>query len=149
MPSITLRTATPEDATFAYRVEDDAMRAYAEATWGRFDPGADPAAYCARFAADSSSNRIVEVDGRPAGLLRVTQHADHDFIHRLYLLSAERGRGVGSALLQQTVADAAARSLPVRLQVLLVNERARALYERFKFRETARDAERMYMTRMP
>ncbi|QYX57624.1 GNAT family N-acetyltransferase [Roseovarius sp. SCSIO 43702] len=50
---------------------------------------------------------------------------------------AARGQGVGSALLDAVIAEAAARGLPaVRLDVIDDNPRARALYERKGFRAT-------------
>jgi ribosomal protein S18 acetylase RimI-like enzyme len=52
------------------------------------------------------------------------------------ILPAFRGRGLGSAIVRDLLAEAHARSVPVTLQVLKENPRARGLYERLGFAVT-------------
>jgi len=47
-----------------------------------------------------------------------------------------QSKGLGTAILEQLVEESAHACLPIRLNVLKVNERARALYERFGFNVT-------------
>jgi hypothetical protein len=61
MEGISLRPAAQADAAFAYAVEEDAMRHYAEQTWGKWNPAADPAIHIASFV--SSEHQVIEEKG--------------------------------------------------------------------------------------
>jgi ribosomal protein S18 acetylase RimI-like enzyme len=80
-----------------------------------------------------SVDAIVVVDGVPAGRLWTDRGTDAVTVIDLALLAGHRGAGVGGRLLRDLQADAAARGVPVRLQVLRTS-RARHLYERLGFR---------------
>lgn len=71
------------------------------------------------WAADrpSTTRSVVLVDGRPGGRLYVDRTADEVRVVDVALLPEHRGRGVGTALLQQVIRDADAAALPVTLHV--------------------------------
>ena len=62
------------------------------------------------------------------------------------LIETARGRGIGTALVEQVIADAEARAVPVRLGVLEHNP-ARRLYERLGFRVVHVEPPRLRMER--
>lgn len=64
---------------------------------------------------------------------RASAGAEPDVVIDVSLLPEWRGRGLGAALLRAAMAQAAARSRDVALQVLHHNGRARRLYERLGF----------------
>jgi ribosomal protein S18 acetylase RimI-like enzyme len=143
MKGISLRAALQADATFAYTVEEDAMRRYAEQTWGKWNPAADPDAHIASFVA--SAHQIIEVSGRAVGVLSVEQHTDHLFVAKLYILSAYRSAGIGSEVLASILSEAKNNAKAVRLHTLAVNTRAQAFYERHGFKTESRTQERINM----
>jgi RimJ/RimL family protein N-acetyltransferase len=58
----------------------------------------------------------------------------HSGVLGMGVVRAHRGRGVGSALMERTLADARAKSFTrIELTVRVDNERARKLYEKFGF----------------
>lgn len=77
--------------------------------------------------------QLIEVNGERAGRLSVAQTADAVEIIDLIVASDFRGRGLGTALLQECLAEARSAGLPARLHVEQGN-RARELYERLGFR---------------
>jgi GNAT superfamily N-acetyltransferase len=77
--------------------------------------------------------QIVEVDGRPVGRLYVDRWADQVRIMDIALLPDQRGRGVGTQLLEQILAEGRTLSLPVTIHVERLNPALR-LYERLGFR---------------
>nr|WP_207006241.1 GNAT family N-acetyltransferase [Nocardioides aromaticivorans] len=79
---------------------------------------------------------VVEVDGRPAGRLYVDLRDDDVRIVDIALLPEFRGRGIGSALLRQVLAEAAAQGRTASIHVEVHNP-AGALYERLGFRPVA------------
>ena len=143
LPSnVTLRTATVADAEFACGVVDRTIRLYAEKT---FENWSVPDAH-ARTTADAAAGRlqIMELDGRPIGILKVERIDTHIQLHQLFILPEYQNRGIGSRLLEDLLAEARRIGLPVRLRVLRVNP-AKNLYERYGFRVTSEEPERFYM----
>jgi GNAT superfamily N-acetyltransferase len=104
MNEISLRMATQADAAFAYAVEEDAMRRYAEQTWGKWNPATDPAAHIVSF--EASAHQIIDVGGRAVGILSVERHPDHLFVAKLYILGVYRGTGIGSEVLASILSEA-------------------------------------------
>ena len=135
-----LRTATDLDEAFLRSVYADA-RAEEVAAFGW--PAAEVHAFLTiqfdaqrrhlRAVYPGSVDAVVVVEGEPAGRLWTDHGADRVTVIDIALLARHRGAGVGGRLLRGLQADAAARGLPVVLQVLRTN-RARHLYERLGFR---------------
>ena len=127
---VTVRNAELIDQTFAYDTRELAMRTYVEQTWGKWNQ--DEAKI--QIADDIRHKRlcIIELDGKPAGMMRIDEHSTHLDIDQLFLRPETQGRGIGTALVKSVLARAETKKLPVRLWVLRVNP-ARALYERLGF----------------
>src|SRR5262245_3162300 len=143
MPSkVTLRQATAADAGFACGVVDRTIRIYAEQTFENW-----PAVEAhARATGDAEAGRlqIMELDGRPIGIMKVERTDTHIQLHQLFILPEYQRRGIGGWLLEDLLAEARAVGLPVRLRVLRVNP-AKHLYERHGFRVTSEEPARFYM----
>jgi ribosomal protein S18 acetylase RimI-like enzyme len=75
---------------------------------------------------------IIELDGLAAGRMVINRGAIEIRVVDLALLPAHRNRGIGTRLMRQVCADAAAAGTPVRLCVLK-NNRALRWYERLGF----------------
>ena len=89
---------------------------------------------------DDEAMYIAELDGRPAGCAYLVTLVDyfnerpHAHLSVLAVSADAEGRGVGAALLDQSVAWAKERrSDRLTLSALVTNNRARALYERKGF----------------
>lgn len=147
MPMYSLRPARPDDLELTYRITEDAMRAYVEATWGPWVEADQRAKHALNYQAET--HRLVLVGSQVAGLLAVEEHADHVWLVKVYLFEAWRNQGIGRRLVEQVIARGRELSKPVRLRVLRVNERARSLYESLGFRVVEEQPERFIMERAP
>ena len=74
-------------------------------------------------------------DGSPVGVLDVCEEEDHVYLSRIEILPEAQGRRIGTAVIQDLLAEAG----PVRLHVFADNVRARRLYERMGFVIDGRD----------
>jgi len=137
---VRLRRATEDDREFFWATrrdgflplvtdwEDPAMRAQADREF------------------DELPVQIVEEGGERVGYLCVVDRSDHLWLDEIVLVEGARGRGIGTTLVEQVIADAEARGVPVRLGVLERNP-ARRLYERLGFRVVHVDPPRLRMER--
>ncbi|MEV4755869.1 GNAT family N-acetyltransferase [Micromonospora sp. NPDC049559] len=149
MPEIRLRPATAADSEFCYRLHRAAMGCYVEAIWG-WDETEQRGYHERGF--DPAGTRIVVVDGRDCGSLSVEYRPAEIYLGRIELQPNRQGRGIGTRLIRQLLAEAAARRQPLVLDVLTVNRRAYALYRRLGFTEVARhgkDGIRIRMRALP
>jgi ribosomal protein S18 acetylase RimI-like enzyme len=96
-------------------------------------------------AADRS---IVLVAGEPVGRLVVDRRPDEVRVVDVSLLPEYRGRGVGTALLEELVAEASGTGRPLRLHVRPDNP-ARRLYLRLGLRVVGHEGDRELMELTP
>jgi GNAT superfamily N-acetyltransferase len=126
MRDISLRAATSNDAAFSLHVTEACMRAYAEQTYGTWDPAR------ALAGLNVASDQIVLLAGRDIGLMEVERRSDFWILKKLYLLPAYQRQGIGGYLLRRLIEDAKSARVGLQLTVLEVNP-ARRFYERHGF----------------
>lgn len=139
---VNLRRTVAADASFLYEVLEQTMREYVVNTWGQWLEQDARKATAADAAAGVAE--IVEVDGRPAGWLRVDRLVTHIQLEQLFLLAVYQGKGIGAYLVEELQFEAKLKHLPLRLRVLRVNP-AKRLYERLGFRVISATDERFFM----
>ncbi|MEU8660924.1 GNAT family N-acetyltransferase [Actinoplanes philippinensis] len=135
MTSIGLRPATDADSNRCYQLHRAAMRGYIEAIWGWNE--ADQQTFHDR-GFDPAHTRIITADGHDAGALIVDYQPDQIYLSRIEIHPDFQGRGIGSQLIRLLLREGAARGQSVELDVLTVNPRACALYQRLGFQEINR-----------
>lgn len=130
MPSeFRLRPITEGDREPLYALHCSAMRSYVEATWG-WDEDVQREFWTRTAHADV---QVIERDGAIVGYLDVQERPDHIDIVNIVVDPRAQGTGIGGTVIRQIIDNAGARGMDVRLQVLKVNPRAKALYERMGF----------------
>ncbi len=109
---------------------------------GQFD--AQQRSYLQKYSGAAFS--VVLVGGKRVGRLYVARLPEAVEVVEITLSAACRGRGWGTALLKNLLAEADGRGMPVYLHVDAQN-RAQRLYRRLGFRETAREGFYLRMER--
>ncbi len=79
---------------------------------------------------------VIECEGLATGGLLLESKPDSIYIHELQVLPEYQGRGIGTAVVQQVIDQAASRGVAVTLSVVPANPRAQQLYERLGFEVT-------------
>lgn len=100
------------------------------------DPSDALDGHLAASSHDSSAWHVAWRDGTPAGMALVSVHADARNVELVYLglVPEARGAGLGTALLDLSLRDAAMRrNAPVSLAVDVRNEPAARMYARAGF----------------
>ena len=128
--ALCLVPATIDDAGWLYRLAEQTMKAYAEATWGAWHERS-ARAYVAQAAAAGKFTLVYEGETRVAGLC-VERHPGHVELEDLYVVPAFQRLGIGTRVMRVLIDDARRAGKPMRLRVLKVNP-ARTFYARFGF----------------
>jgi ribosomal protein S18 acetylase RimI-like enzyme len=129
-PTFRLRQASADDAPLFYSVIDRTMREFIITTWGAWNE--DRVQREAYEDSRSPNAQVVEVDASPVGVFVVEKCPTHIQLEQIYLLPEYQRMGIGKALLNILISEAAQLEIPVRLRVMAVNP-AKSFYERLGF----------------
>ena len=135
MTSVALRPATPADSEFCYQLHKAAMGGYVTAIWG-WDEQVQRGFHARAFNVDRW--QIITVGGSDAGMLDVEYRPGEIYLSRIEIHPSYQGRGIGTRLVSALAAEARQKGHDLVLEVLAVNHRAQALYQRLGLTEVAR-----------
>ena len=130
MDGLRTRKAIQADVDFAFAVKEAAFREYAEQVWD-WDGIDQRELHDLRFA--SQDVHIIQFRGIDVGYFSTSSTADAVRVHQIYILPEYQRKGIGSACMSHIVADARARKMAVRIQVLKINTRGISFYQRLGF----------------
>jgi ribosomal protein S18 acetylase RimI-like enzyme len=133
--TIGLRPATDADSEFFYQLHEAAMGDYITATWG-WDEQVQRGFHARAF--DPGHWQIITVGGADAGMLSVEYRPGEIYLGRIEIHPGYQGRGIGTRLISALADEARQKGEDLLLEVLAVNRRAQALYQRLGMTEVAR-----------
>jgi ribosomal protein S18 acetylase RimI-like enzyme len=133
--TIELRAASDIDSEFCYQLHKAAMGAYVAAIWG-WDEQTQRDFHARAFNPDRW--QIITDGGADIGMIDVEYRPSEIYLARIEILPEHQGRGIGSGLIRALMAEASQHGQALALDVLTVNERAHALYQRLGLAEVAR-----------
>ena len=135
MTVIALRPATAADSEFCFRLHKAAMAEYVAAIWG-WDEQRQRDHHTRGFT--PGHWQIITADGTDAGILIVEYRPAQIYLSRIEIHPDYQGHGIGTWLISALIDEAAQRGQDLTLDVLTVNNRAHALYQRLGMKEVAR-----------
>ena len=138
---IQLRAALPPDVDFAKALYFTTMRANIESLFG-WDERRQEESFVGWF--DLQQAQIIVADGCDVGWLQTRWTATEVFLGSLYVKPEMQGRGIGSYVLNDVIAQCRDSAMELTLAVMKINPAIR-LYERLGFRVTHEDQYKFYM----
>ncbi len=93
---------------------------------------------------------VSETGSRIIGFIHYIMHEDiidggpNTFISAFYVSKADRGKGVGTVLLERAIADSLARGA-VDVETSTIHKRAKKLYENHQFKQTVGDIGEVFL----
>jgi ribosomal protein S18 acetylase RimI-like enzyme len=135
MTSVALRPATPADSEFCYQLHKAAMGGYITAIWG-WDEQVQQGFHARAF--NPGRWQIITADGADIGMLDVEYRPGEIYLSRIEICPDHQGHGIGSRLISALADQARQNGQDLVLDVLTVNHRAHALYQRLGMTEVAR-----------
>lgn len=136
---IALRSASPADAEFCYQLHKAAMGEYITAIWGWDEPV--QRAFHER-AFNPHRWQIITAGQADAGMLDVECRPGEIYLSRIEIHPGHQGHGIGTRIISALVEEAQRTGQDLVLEVLTVNRRAQALYQRLGLTEVARHGDR-------
>ena len=144
MEGLKFRKAQATDSEFVFTVKKAAFREYVEQIWG-WDDSYQRDLHNRRFA--SQDIRIIQFHGADVGFLSTRNTPDTFNVDQIYILPEYQRKGIGAACMKRIIDDANREQKPVTLQVLKINPRATAFYQRLGFTVVDKNATHFQMKR--
>ena len=135
MTSIALRPTTLADSEFCYQLHQAAMGDYIAAIWG-WDEQVQRDFHTRAF--NPGRWQIITADGADVGMLDVEYRPGEIYLSRIEICPDHQGHGIGTRLISALIDEARQKGQDLVLDVLAVNHRAQALYQRLGMTEVAR-----------
>lgn len=130
MEELNIRKADATDSDFVFAVKKAAFREYVEQVEG-WDDTHQRGLHNKRF--DSQNFRIIQFQGSDVGFFSTSCTSDSLKVHQFFIHPEYQGRGIGSACMTNILANADVSGKAVNLQVLKINTRGIAFYQRLGF----------------
>jgi len=127
----TLRNITDADYEFIYRVKKEAYRKYVEMYFGGWDEDRQREFFAAFMETYRGGARIIVSDGNDVGFYNGETTSDGYEIGNICVIPGYRNRGIGTAVLEDIIAEYSDRTISLRY--FKANPVGR-LYERLGFR---------------
>ena len=135
MTAVALRPATPADSEFCYQLHKAAMGGYITAIWG-WDEQVQHDHHVSAF--NPARWQIITAGGTDIGMLDIEYRPGEIYLARIELHPDHQGHGIGTRLVSALIDEATQKGQDLVLDVLTVNHRAQALYQRLGMTEVAR-----------
>jgi len=135
MTAVELRPASPADSEFCYQLHKAAMGGYVTAIWG-WDEQVQRGFHARAF--NPERWQIITAGGADIGMLDVEYRPAEIYLARIEVHPRYQGHGIGTRLISALIDEAARNGQDLVLDVLTVNHRAQALYQRLGMTEVAR-----------
>lgn len=143
MEGLSIRKADATDSNFVFAVKKAAFREYVEQVEG-WDDTHQRELHNKRF--DAQDFRIIQFQGNDIGFFSTSCTSDSLKVHQFFIHPEYQGRGIGSACMTRILADAARKA--VNLQVLKINIRGIAFYQRLGFSIVDEDSTHVQMKKL-
>ena len=141
-----LRGAREGDVALLFQINRDAYKSYVEQIWGWDDE------YQSEYFRKNmvlENIRIIEFGEEIVGFISIDMREDLIFMQSIAILADHRSKGIGATVIKTTIDRSDELQLPVHLQVMKKNPRARELYERMGFKVYGENETHYKLKRMP
>lgn len=140
----TRHRAADDDIPFLTDVFLRAMQPHITAARGLWNEAQEREQFLDQLSLRSTS--VIRHDDTPAGFVTAIEHSRHIELHTLCIAPEFQGRGFGTTVSRQLIADARSQRLDVNLSVLKSNPRAYVLYERLGFARIGESVHHIHMS---
>jgi ribosomal protein S18 acetylase RimI-like enzyme len=142
--NLTRHGVTSDDIPFLTDVFLRAMLPHITAARGSWNETREQEQFLEQLSLSSTS--VIRHDDTPVGFITAIEHPQHVELHTLCIAPEYQGRGFGTVVSRQLIAEARSQNRSVNLSVLKSNSRARVLYERLGFARIGESIHHIHMS---
>ncbi|MGO1691563.1 MAG: GNAT family N-acetyltransferase [Marinobacter sp.] len=142
-----LRQVRPDEIDWLYELNRESFLDVVVRQFGNWDEAFQRHMFFSKWEQPRPA-QIIQIGGHRAGVVILEQLEECNWLHEIQICPGYQGQGLGATLMRELLANARSRSVPLRLQVLHANQRAKRLYERLGFLEIRR-LENHYLMEAP
>jgi GNAT superfamily N-acetyltransferase len=146
-PALTLRKAKTEDLDFLFKVSTDAMQPVADALGDRKPEEERRTAYEQKFNPEEIN--VIQSEGLDVGRLRVVRSPESIYIGGIQILPEHQGKGIGTAIFKELIAESEKTGIPILLEVHDVNTNAMNFYKNLGFKEDGKTEKQTILKFIP
>ena len=129
-----LRAPRPDELEWLYELNKKSFLKVVVRQFGTWDEAFQREIFFSKWEHQRPA-QIIEKGSDRIGVVILEQLDDCNWLHEIQICPNHQGQGLGTKLMEDLLADARSRGVPLRLQVLHANQRAKRLYERLGFLE--------------
>ncbi|KMQ52215.1 acetyltransferase, GNAT family [Chitinispirillum alkaliphilum] len=126
-----LRDASKEDYDFLYNLLKSTMKQYYIEAFKKWDETLEKQYFDESFSKDVY--KIIIWADYNVGCISITETDQSLFINEFQILPEFQNRGIGKIILKSIIEESNRLLIPIKLEVLKVNKKARAFYSNFGF----------------
>ncbi|MCR4279495.1 MAG: GNAT family N-acetyltransferase [Candidatus Zambryskibacteria bacterium] len=143
----TLRTSEAKDAKFLFHVKIEAMKPTSSISRTALDYDKEFAEYLKKF--EPEKIQVIQFAGKDVGRLRIVRSPNSIYIGGIQILPEFQGKGIGTAILKDLIAESETTRIPITLEVHHANKRAISFYKNLGFRENGKTEKQDLMEYRP
>jgi ribosomal protein S18 acetylase RimI-like enzyme len=128
-----LRPTVDSEEADLFEIHRSVFRPHIEQIWG-WDERCQRSNFAMELACSTTST--IRIDALIVGYVQLRDEANRIYVQNIALLPDFQRQGIGTRLIKELQAKAAARGVPVELGVFRTNAPARRFYERLGFEWT-------------
>ena len=141
--TLTRRKVNFDDMELLFGLSKRAMRRHIEENHGPWNESDQRERFFR--STDPANHELICKRNLPIGYISVDRATDAIHLRRISIIPEFQNRGIGSSLIKELMAEAAARGQPLKLRVFPENP-ARRLYQRLGFSVVKSTDTHVYMT---
>ncbi|MCK0165366.1 GNAT family N-acetyltransferase [Marinobacter sp. S6332] len=130
----TLRNVLPDEIEWLYQLNKMSFLDVVVRQFGKWDEAFQRKLFFSKWE-QSRPAQIIETPSGRVGVVILEHLEDCDWLDEIQICPNYQSQGLGTTLLRDLQAKARSRGVPLRLQVLHANQRAKRLYERMGIHE--------------
>ncbi len=98
---------------------------------------------------EPEKTQIIQYEGKDIGRLRIVRSPESIYIGGIQILPEFQGKGIGTAVIKDLMAESQSSGIPITLEVHHVNEKAISFYKKLGFQEVGENGKQTLMKYVP
>jgi len=142
-----LKIAAQEDYNFIYNLNKINMEDYVIKTWGYWDEDFQRGLFSRYF--QTKEFQIIVVNNKKVGIFAFSRNKTSIIVDEIQILPEYQGKGIGTLIFSDIIANAQKEKIEITLRVLKVNSIAQRFYDKLGFEKVGDTETHFILSKKP